>query len=169
MSKTIYGSMVGGAAPMKTLILMDEAGNELTGVVVDKEVVFTANAETDIREGTIAATSEGIVTGRKVIPAYHTSHGAKVVAPKGQFTVQLSKQDCYDYTVLHGMICSYNTNLQNSVAVEQVVLYDEVFAVQSTEAIAAVTKNHNTKNIVLGITNDTNKPRIFRYITYKEI
>ena len=162
--------MVGGISTLgKTFILTDETGLELVGVVTDKEVVFTANAETDVREGVVVATAEGIVTGGKVIPAYHTTHGARVIAPKGQISVQIADQNCYDYTVLHGMVCTYNTNLTNSVATEQVVLYDQVFPVQSTVAVSNVTKNHETKSIVLGLSNDTTKPKIFRYITYKEI
>lgn len=166
----IAGNMIGSYSQIgKTFTLVDEAGTEFVGVVTDKEVLLTANAEKDIREGTVAVTDDGIVTGSKVIPSYHTAHGARIIAPNAQFSVQISDLDRYDYTVLHGFVCSYNTTLLNSVFTEQVVFYDTVYPVQSTEAVSTVTKDSETKSIVLGMSNVSTRPKIFRYITYKEI
>lgn len=166
---TIAGNMIGSYSQLgKTFILTDESGNEYTGVVTDKEVIFDAT-DNDVRENVVYASDGGVSIGTKVIPSYHTYHGARIIAAGRQFSVQLQDMDAYDYTVLHGMICTYNTTLLNSTSVEKIVLYDEVFPVQSTEAIASVTKDAETQSIVLGITNDTTKPQIFRYITYKEI
>jgi hypothetical protein len=58
----IIGNMVGGTAPIKTVKIVDENNNEIIGVVVDQEVIFTATAD-DIVKGKIAATEEGIVVG----------------------------------------------------------------------------------------------------------
>jgi hypothetical protein len=59
----IVGNMVGCYSPMgKTFILEDENGNELTGIVVDQEVVFTATAS-DIVKGKVAGTDDGVVIG----------------------------------------------------------------------------------------------------------
>lgn len=59
----IVGNMVGCYSPMgKTFILEDENGNELTGIVVDQEVVFTATAA-DIVKGKVAGTDDGVVVG----------------------------------------------------------------------------------------------------------
>lgn len=46
----------------KTFILEDENGNELTGIVVDQEVVFTATLA-DIVKGKVAGTDDGVVVG----------------------------------------------------------------------------------------------------------
>lgn len=59
----IVGNMVGCYSPIgKTFILEDENGNELTGIVVDQEVVFTATAA-DIVKGKVAGTDDGVVVG----------------------------------------------------------------------------------------------------------
>ena len=59
----IVGNMVGCYSPIgKTFILEDENGNELTGIVVDQEVVFTATPA-DIVKGKVAGTDDGVVVG----------------------------------------------------------------------------------------------------------
>jgi hypothetical protein len=59
----IVGNMVGCYSPMgKTFILEDEDGNEITGIVVDQETVFTATAS-DIVKGKVAGTDDGVVVG----------------------------------------------------------------------------------------------------------
>lgn len=166
----IAGNMIGSYSQIgKTFTLVDEAGAEFVGVVTDKEVLLTANAENDIREGTVAVTDDGIVTGSKVIPSYHTNHGARLIAAGGDFTIRLEKLDCYDYTNFHGIICSWNTNLSNSVAADRIVVLDAVYPVLSTEIISNVTKDSDSKSIIFGITNNTGSPCVVRYMTYKEI
>ena len=59
----IVGNMIGCYSPMgKTMILVDENGNELTGIVVDQETILTATAA-DIVAGKTAGTEDGIVVG----------------------------------------------------------------------------------------------------------
>lgn len=59
----IVGNMVGCYSPMgKTFIIEDEDGNEITGIVVDQETVFTATAA-DIVKGKVAGTDDGVVVG----------------------------------------------------------------------------------------------------------
>lgn len=59
----IVGNMVGTYSPMgKTFIIEDENGNEITGIVVGQETVFTATAA-DIVAGKIAGTEDGVVVG----------------------------------------------------------------------------------------------------------
>ena len=166
---TIAGNMIGSYSQLgKTFIITDESGVEYVGVVTDKEVIFDAT-DNDVREGSVYASDEGVSTGTKVIPSYHTAHGARIITENANFSVKIADLDRYDYTALHGIICSYNTTLTNSVSAEKVVLYDAVYPVQSTEAISTVVKDDETKSIVLGITNDTTQMKVFRYMTYKEI
>ena len=62
----INGNIVGFcAAPLKTVILIDEYGNELTGVVTDSEVVFTAT-DNDVLEGKIYVGDNGISVGTHI-------------------------------------------------------------------------------------------------------
>ena len=60
---SISGNLVGAYSQMgKTFVLVDEEGNEITGVVVGKEVILTATAD-DIVKGKVAGTDDGIVMG----------------------------------------------------------------------------------------------------------
>jgi hypothetical protein len=59
----IIGNMVGSYSSMgKTFIIEDEDGNELVGVVVDSEVIFTA-VDSDVRKGKVYASDEGVSIG----------------------------------------------------------------------------------------------------------
>lgn len=59
----IVGNIVGCYSPMgKTFIIEDEDGNEVTGIVVSQETIFTATAS-DIVKGKVAGTDDGVVIG----------------------------------------------------------------------------------------------------------
>jgi hypothetical protein len=59
----ISGNMVGAYSSIgKTFILVDENGNELTGVVVDKTTLFTA-VDSDVVEGKVYASDHGVSVG----------------------------------------------------------------------------------------------------------
>ena len=169
MSGIISGNMVGGAAPLRTLIIEDADGNEFTGVVTGSEIVFTANASEDIREGKIAATDAGIVTGSKVIPAYHTSEGYKLIPAGSVCTVKLSEHNAYDYDHLQALICDYNTSMADSVATSKVAIEDHVYEVNSINAISTIIKNADEQTVEFGITNNSSTSYVIRYFTYKEI
>ena len=63
---SIVGNMVGCYSPIgKTFVLVDENNNEITGIVVDAETVFTATAS-DIAEGKTAGTESGVTVGTHV-------------------------------------------------------------------------------------------------------
>ncbi len=163
----IYGNAVMAPAALKTVILTDDNGNEITGVVVGEETVFTANAATDIREGKVAATSEGVVTGSKIIPSYHTTVGYRAIPADTAFDIPLPLENRYDFTELQAMIMPYNTTLADSVAVDKVIIDGSVYSAGSTRVISTVTKDSENKTISLGIVNG-NTPAIIRYFTYKE-
>lgn len=60
---SISGNMVGSYSAIgKTFILVDEDGNEITGVVVDKQTIFTATDD-DVREGKVYASNDGVSVG----------------------------------------------------------------------------------------------------------
>ena len=59
----ISGNFVGSYSQLgKTIILEDENGNEVVGVVVGSEVIFTA-VDSDVRKGKVYASNDGISTG----------------------------------------------------------------------------------------------------------
>lgn len=59
----ISGNMVGAYSPIgKTFIIVDEDGNEIIGVVVEKETVFTA-VDNDVRVGKVYASDNGVSVG----------------------------------------------------------------------------------------------------------
>lgn len=62
MSEVIFGNMIGGTAPLKTVKLVDADGNEVVGVITDSEVIFTAT-DSDVRKGKVYASDNGVSTG----------------------------------------------------------------------------------------------------------
>lgn len=163
-----YAALIASIGAGKTYILRDEAGTEMVATVVGEETLFTATAN-DIREGMVAATDEGVTTGTKVIPSYHTTEGYAIATVGQSLTLSFVDSGLYDYTKLQVIICPFNTTVEASVAAEKVVINDKIYVVQSTESIGSITKNHDTEQIEFGITNDGTVPWIIRYFTYKEI
>lgn len=164
----IIGNIVGGKPLIKSYILETEDGQEIPAVLTSQEVVFTATPN-DIREGKVAATGSGVVTGEKVIPSYHTLEAARFIPVGSEFTIPISDKDMYDYTKLQVIICDYNTSMLDSVLSRKVAILDKVYNVGSNEEISTVTKDKTTKTISLGITNDSDHPCVIRFFTYKEI
>ena len=164
----IIGNIVGGKPLIKSYILETEDGQEIPAVLTSQEVVFTATPN-DIREGKVAATGSGVVTGEKIIPSYHTLEGAAYIPVGSEFTIPISDKDMYDYTKLQVIICDYNTSMLDSVLSRKVVILDKVYNVGSSEEISTVTKDKTAKTINLGITNDSDHPCVIRFFTYKEI
>lgn len=152
-----------------TYILVDEEGTEAVGVVVDELTVFDATAN-DIREGTTAATADGVTAGTKVIPSYHTSEGYRFI-PKGkEFSLPtLVSLGRYDFTKFQAIICPFNGSIAKSVAAEKVAIDEGVYAVNSSDLLSSVIKDSETKSINLGIINESESLYLLRYFTYKEI
>lgn len=152
-----------------TFVVQDKSGQEYPAVMVEEEEVFTAGLN-DIRKGKTAATSVGMVEGEKVIPAYHTNEGMQIIANgKAIKITSLKSMDLFDYTKLLAIVCDFNTNFTDSVASRNVSINDNVYAVLSTIPLSEVVINKEEKSIDLGIKNETGKPQILRFITYKEI
>lgn len=165
----ISGNMIGGTAPIKTVKIVDEDGAEILGVVVDQEVVFTAT-DNDVREGMVYASDGGVSTGSKIIPTYVTSEGHRIITSGSAFeTTALTDFNLYDFTKLQAIICPWAGSLDGSVGAEKVAINDGVYAVNSTELLATVTKDSETQKIKLGITNDSDSLYLLRYFTYKEV
>lgn len=166
---SIYGNVVGGTSPLKTVIIKDESGNEYIGVVTESEVMLTAVASEDIRKGKVAVTDSGIVTGSAVIPNYETCAGQKIIRSGNKFSITLTVDDMYDYTELQCIICPFNSSINDSVAAERVVIDGNIYDARSTEIIATVTKNSESKTIDFNLTNTSDIPYIVRFFTYKEL
>lgn len=165
----LYGNAILSPVSLKTVMLVDENENEIAmGVVVGQETIFTAT-DNDVRVGSVYASDNGVSTGTKVIPSYHTTEGTKLIAAGSQMSFVLSTEDAYDYTKLQAIICIYNSSISNSVAAEKVVINDNVYSANSTTVLSTISKDSSTKSINLGITNTGSTPCIIRYITYKEI
>lgn len=166
----ITGRIIGGnPVTPKSYVFQTEDGQEFVGVLVDEETIFNATAN-DIRQGKIAVTDAGKIVGDKVIPAYHTSEGARLVpAGTAYYIPFFDNLNYYDYTKLQAMICLFNSTLSNSVSTEKVVINDNVYEVNSTSSISVITKNDAEKKIVLGINNESSNPHVLRYFTCKEI
>lgn len=152
-----------------TVVFQDESGQEYVGTMVDQETIFTAGLN-DIRQGKVAAINTGVVTGEKVIPAYHTNEGTVAIPNGSEYKIKsLKHMDLFEYTKLLAVICDYNSNLSNSVASRTVAINNQVYSVLSTIPLSEVTINNADKTIDFGVKNETGKPQILRFITYKEI
>lgn len=164
----IYGNPVGGALNAKTFILeVNDGKTEIAATVVGEETVFDATPN-DVRTGKKFATSSGVEVGTKDIPSYRTAQGAVIIKPNENFSIVLEGYSQYDYTKLQCLISKFNTSVDDSVAVDKVVIGDNVYAVNSTIPLAAVTKDAATKSIKLNIKNESSVDYVLRYFTYRE-
>lgn len=67
---SISGNMVGSYSQIgKTFIIVNEDGEEVSAVVVDQDVVFTAT-DSDVAKGKVYASDSGVSTGTNEIPLY---------------------------------------------------------------------------------------------------
>lgn len=148
-----------------TFILVDEDGTEIPAVLTRNEVDLTATTN-DIRLGSIAVTDDGVVIGEKEIPSYHTYDGYRAVSKNREFI--LTHPD-YDYTKLQAIFCLFNTNTSNSTAAIKVAIADKVYDIASNTPVSSIKKDHTGKLVDFGVTNDTGKNCVLRYIMYKEI
>lgn len=163
----LVGSIAGGKLgeeEYETYMLVYDDGTEVPAVFVENEVAFTAT-ENDIRKGTIAATAKGVTEGTKEIPAYYTDEGVAIVPIGSDYII---RTPYYDYKKLQAIVCAYNTSLSNSTAAEKVAINDMVYAVQSTDTIATVSKDDSRKVIFFDMSNDSSKICLIRYFMYKE-
>lgn len=150
----------------ETYILVDEDGNEIPAVLTDEEVDLTATAN-DIREGVVAVTDDGVITGEKEIPSYNTREGVRVIPNGTALTIPTTTH--YDYTKLQAIVCAYNTSLSNSVSAQQVVINDDVYEVDSVVSLSSILKDGANSRIDFGLTNTSGSPNIIRFFMYKEI
>lgn len=163
----IYGNTVGGFAPIKVIQLELEDGTVLEGVVAEEVPVIDATPK-DVMLGKTAILSSGIVTGEREFLSYRTTRSSKLILPGMSFSIQLSDYDKYDYTQFQCVIAKRNTSTTDSVEVDRVGLYNNIYATNSTEVMSSITKNTNNKSIDLNITNNTEDMYYIHYFTFKE-
>lgn len=161
----IYGNIIGGTGIDQIFIIEDDAGNEFPAVFVNDGVALTATAN-DIRKGSIAVTEAGVIEGTKEIPPYYTIEGRRAVTNGSKFILPVKY---YEYTRLQAIICPFNTNMDDSVAAEKVVISDRVYSVQSTESEYDVVKDTDNARVDFGYTNESGRTYLIRYFLYKEI
>lgn len=149
-----------------TFILVDKDGNEYPAVYVDSNIEFTAT-EDDIRLGKTAITGAGVVTGTKDIPNYRAQEGIVEIESGMDLDIFMFSDMC-QYTVLQSIICGYNTNTVDSVSAEKVVIEGKVYDAGSTVSLSTVTIDLDMQSIKFGLTNNSEKPLVIRYMIIKE-
>lgn len=169
----IYGNAIGGSGGGSggssidsTFIIEDADGNELVGIVVDEEVIFTAT-ENDIRKGTVAATQIGVTEGTKEIPNYRATEGYTVIKPGDDITIKMFSDMC-EYTTFQGLICGYNTTPYDSVSTEKVVLLDRIYPVGSTTVLSDISVDSITQSINIGLINNREYSVVVHFMIIKE-
>lgn len=163
----ISGNMVGMYSSIgKTIILVDEDGNEVAGLITENAQVFNATPE-DVKIGKTFAGEEGILEGTDT-KTYRTTHGMQGIPAGKSISIPLSHYDQYDYTKFQCIITSFNSSLINSTAAIKISLNDNIYNVCSTDVVSNISKNAETKSIDLNIVNDTGSIVVINYMTYKE-
>lgn len=163
----ISGNMVGMYSTIgKTLVLVDEDGNELTGVVTENVQMFDATPA-DVRINKTFVSDNGIETGENTI-TYRTSEGIRLVLPETQFSIAFDGYDQHDYTKLQCIITKYASNSSERMGAEKIVLNNNVYDVGSSTSVSEITKNSETKSIDLNITNNSSDVYMIYFFTYKE-
>lgn len=150
-----------------TFVLVDKDGNEYPAVYVDSDVMITATPN-DIRKGTTAITSEGVITGEKEIPSYYTTEGYWLIPAGSKFAIPF-KNDDYNFTKLQAILCPFTNSIENSVSTDKVSIDGKVYSVNSTEVLSVVSVNSEKREIDLGIVNDSTSRYLVRYFTYREV
>lgn len=158
----IYGNAVGGTAPIKTLIMVDENGDEITGVVTGSEVIFDATPA-DVRLGKTFASNEGVQVGERVIPPYCASYGSMVIPANGEAIITVPE---YEYSYLMVTICPYNIDEAQSAIPTYVSVGDAMYAAASGTKIADIAVDTDNEQINLGVT--VNEESVLRYCVIKE-
>lgn len=149
-----------------TFILVDDAGNEYPAAYLDSAVRVTAGPN-DIRKGTTAITTDGLIIGEKEIPSYRAIEGCVKIKPGSAMNIPLFSDMC-EYTVLQAIICAYNTRIDDSVAAKRVVIDSNVYEVNSIESLSVVSVDSDKQTIVLGVTNDSTENEVIHYMIIKE-
>lgn len=165
LSQLVEGGGISSAED--TIILVDENGVEVAAYLSEEEVDLNATAN-DIRAGTYAVTNDGVTAGEKDIPSYHTTEGYELIQSGSAFAIPFG-DSLYDFTKLQVIICPWTGTIAGSVAAEKVSLDENVYAVNSTESLATVTKDSENYAINLNITNESESVYVVRYFTYKEV
>lgn len=164
----IYGNMVGGgSAPLKTLILTDENGNEVVGVVTESIQMFDATPA-DVRLNKTFVSDNGIESGENTI-TYRTTVGYQIVLPGDTFSVDVSNYNGYNYTSFQGLVCVADlTDLNNSVSADMIAVNNGVYEVRSTTKLADLTKNSQLKSVDFNITNNSDNYYLIYFSTCRQ-
>lgn len=157
----------GGGTEETAYILEDETGHQVYAALVSEETIVDATPN-DIRAGVTAITESGITVGEKEIPAYHVTEGVELVIAGREFRIRIPERDRYQYTKLQAILCPFNSTPDKSVSADKVCINDNIYAAGETISLATVTLDHDTKEVVLGIVNDTDSIFVIRYFSYKE-
>lgn len=163
----IFGNIVGGGSPVKVIQLEAEDGTTYEGVIADEAPVIDAGPK-DIMLGKKAVTSNGVTVGEREFLSYRTTRSSRVVMPGHAFTIPLADYNKYDYTQFQCIIVKRNTSLTDSVSADRIGMHDNIYPVNSTDAVSAITKDSDNKVIDLNMTNDTEDIYYIHYFTYKE-
>lgn len=163
----IAGNFVGMYSTLgKTLILTDENGNELTGVITENSQVFDVKPS-DVKINKIFAGEEGIQVGENTI-VYRTEMASYLIDPGKTCSIPLEAYNMYDYTKVQCIIVSFSVDYESSVETIGVSVGDHIFSATSFNKLSDITKNSTTNSIDLNITNNSDNIYEIFYFTYHE-
>lgn len=145
----ISGNMIGSYSQLgKTFTIVDENGVEVTGVIVDQEVIFDAT-DNDVREGFVYASDSGVSIGTKIIPIYYARYGCKIAQANTNVVIDVPE---YDYDSFIVVISTFNKNISNSITSTFNSIDDSVYAVGSNVKVSDILIDVENEQIDLGLT-----------------
>lgn len=163
---SIFGNVIGGgSAPLKTVILEDDFGNQMIGVVTESVQIFDAKPS-DVKAGKKFVSDIGICEGTDT-KNYRVEMSTWLVFPGENCSIPLSNYDIYDYTGFQCIITLFSQDYSTNATTIGVSIGDSVFSTQTSKKISNIVKNVNTKSIDLNIVNNSEDIYSIRYFTYR--
>lgn len=161
----INGNMIGASMlTPKSFVLEDENGNSFVGVTVGEEAVLDATPA-DVRINKTFASDEGVQVGENTI-TYRTTQSFCLILPGDKFSIPLPMYNCYNYTKFQAILVLYSPDYSSSAKTMSITINDSVFSTETSEKLANITKNSDTRSIDLNITNNSDDIYMIRYFTY---
>lgn len=137
--------------------------NEVFAQLYGEEKVQLTATPNDIREGSVAITETGVITGEKFIPSYISAHGAKLTPANKPVTLS-SYESIYDQIMV--TLAPFESSINESVAIRYVSIGDSIYDVTTGSKVSDIKKDIANEQIVLGIT--PTEKSVLRYFVLRE-
>jgi hypothetical protein len=137
--------------------------NEVFAQLHGEEKVQLTATPNDIREGSVAITETGVITGEKFIPSYISRYGKKYVLANSEAVITGAATD---YKQIMISIAPFDSSLDASVGINYVSVDDSVYDVNTGLKVASITKDVANDRVNLGVI--ATEKSVLRYFLVEE-